>query len=64
MMTMPKYQDAEALAEAIARRCGQPQQHGSRWQACCPAHEDTHPSLSIALGTRGDRVVLKWALSS
>ena len=27
------------------------------WQACCPAHDDEHPSLSIAEGTDG-RVLL------
>lgn len=28
------------------------------WQACCPAHEDNSPSLSIALGREG-RILLK-----
>ena len=39
--------DAAALAAAIAHRCPQPRQHGDQWQACCPAHDDHTPSLSI-----------------
>src|SRR5947207_1900683 len=31
---------------------------GTGWKARCPAHEDTHPSLSIAEGRDG-RVLLK-----
>ena len=34
-------------AAAIAARCAQARQHGNSWKACCPAHDDTHPSLSI-----------------
>ena len=26
---------------------------GARWSACCPAHEDNSPSLSVAEGDRG-----------
>ena len=39
--------DAAGLAAAIAHRCPQAQQHGDQWQACCPAHDDHTPSLSI-----------------
>jgi phage/plasmid-associated DNA primase/5S rRNA maturation endonuclease (ribonuclease M5) len=39
--------DAAALATAIAHRCPQARQHGDQWQACCPAHDDHTPSLSI-----------------
>jgi hypothetical protein len=39
--------DAAALAAAIAHRCPQARQHGDQWQACCPAHDDHTPSLSI-----------------
>jgi putative DNA primase/helicase len=39
--------DAAALAAAIAHRCPQARQHGEQWQACCPAHDDHTPSLSI-----------------
>ena len=27
------------------------------WSACCPAHDDDHPSLALAVG-RGDRLLL------
>ena len=48
--------DAAALAAAIAHRCPQAQQHGDQWQACCPAHDDHTPSLSITPAT--DKVLL------
>ena len=50
--------DVSALAEAIAQRCEQARQRGGRWEACCPAHDDTTPSLSIAAGTQTGSVVL------
>ncbi len=31
---------------------------GPQWTACCPAHEDKHPSLSIGIGIDG-RILLK-----
>ncbi len=31
---------------------------GTRWQAVCPAHDDTHPSLSIKL-SNDDKILLK-----
>jgi hypothetical protein len=44
---------AAALAAALgARRSGQ------GWVACCPAHDDRHPSLSIVDGTDG-RLLLR-----
>jgi putative DNA primase/helicase len=55
-MTQTQYHDATALAEALAQRCGQATPQGESWQACCPAHDDTHPSLSIT--ARGDKVLL------
>ena len=48
--------DAAALAAAIAHRCPQARQHGDQWQACCPAHDDHTPSLSITPAT--DKVLL------
>ncbi|ADB17413.1 hypothetical protein Psta_2746 [Pirellula staleyi DSM 6068] len=29
-------------------------QSGNRWKACCPAHNDRNPSLSIAVGDQGN----------
>ena len=34
-------------AIAIAERCKKARQRGKHWQACCPAHDDHNPSLSI-----------------
>ena len=48
--------DAAGLAAAIAHRCPQAQQHGDQWQACCPAHDDHTPSLSITPAT--DKVLV------
>ena len=48
---------AAARAEALAQRCDQARQHGTTWQACCPAHDDTTPSLSIT--PTGTKVLLK-----
>lgn len=31
------------------------------WQACCPAHDDKHPSLKIAIGKSGAPVLKCWA---
>ena len=56
MTTLPQSQDAPALAEALALRCAQATLHGATWQACCPAHDDTHPSLSIT--PSNDRVLM------
>lgn len=32
-----------------------------RWRACCPAHPDRHPSLSIAIGKSGSPVIKCWS---
>ena len=38
-----------------------PQNHQARYRACCPAHGDKNPSLSIALSQR-DAILLKcWS---
>ena len=52
--TLPK--TADALAEAIAQRCDNARQTGNGFEACCPAHEDTTPSLSITPDT--DKILL------
>jgi AAA domain len=56
MTTLAQCPDAPTLAEAIAQRCAQATLHGARWQACCPSHDDTDPSLSITAST--DKVLL------
>jgi putative DNA primase/helicase len=47
--------DAATLAADIARRCKQAKFHPSRmeWSACCPCHDDRHPSLSITWNDEG-----------
>src|SRR4029450_3385215 len=44
---IPPCTDADTLAEAIAQLCEQAGPSGSAWSACCPAHDDANPSLSI-----------------
>ena len=56
MTTLSQSQSAEALAEAIAQRCEKARLHGDTWQACCPSHDDTTPSLSITAS--GDKVLV------
>lgn len=47
---------ASLIAEQIAQRCRNATQHETSWQACCPAHEDTDPSLAITPAS--DKVLL------
>lgn len=42
----------DPLAEVLSRLQGV-KQHGARWAARCPAHEDKHPSLSVGVGKQG-----------
>ena len=44
-------------AEDLAHRLEKPKKQGKGWQACCPAHEDNNPSLSINDGDNGKPVV-------
>ena len=46
----------EGAAADLARALGG-QRNGCGWMACCPAHDDRSPSLSIANGT-GGRILL------
>ena len=41
-------------ASDLAAKCTRAKlMRNGQWQACCPAHEDAHPSLSIADGEQG-----------
>jgi hypothetical protein len=42
-----------ALERVLARLDAVRPGSGGQWQARCPAHDDRHPSLSVALGNRG-----------
>jgi hypothetical protein len=43
-------------AEQVAAALDKPRRSGDGWQACCPAHEDRNPSLSIT--DEGDKVLV------
>jgi putative DNA primase/helicase len=53
---LSSFPDASALADALAQRCEQPRFQQDQWHACCPAHEDHTPSLTISAGH--DKVLL------
>src|SRR5690349_21123001 len=61
-MSMSLTEDVERCSAGIERvlsRLQRVQKSGETgWSACCPAHHDRHPSLSIAIGTDG-RLLLK-----
>lgn len=42
---------------SLLSRLNQVTRRGDGWMACCPAHDDKHPSLSVGLGE--DRVLLR-----
>lgn len=48
---------ASPAVAAILAKLQKVKSHGGSWMACCPAHEDRNPSLSIAEGKDG-RVLL------
>ena len=43
--------------ELILSRLTDPKQNGAGWQARCPAHDDTTPSLSVSEGANGGALV-------
>src|SRR5215208_1164032 len=47
---------AAQRASDIAHRCEKAKAKGDGWLVCCPAHDDTTPSLSI--DAKGDKVLL------
>jgi hypothetical protein len=47
---------ADERAEAIATRCGSSRLRYNTWVVCCPAHDDTSPSLHIT--PMGDTVLI------
>lgn len=44
-------------AESIARALDKPRKYGRSWMACCPAHDDRNPSLTITDGDDGKTLV-------
>jgi hypothetical protein len=55
---MPATPGADPLRVLLARLKGV-KQHGNSWRACCPAHDDSQPSLSIGLSSNGDTILVK-----
>src|SRR5690348_15979977 len=57
MVLSPIVVDEAPLENVLSRRKGvRRSQHG--WLACCPAHNDSEPSISIGLGDEG-HILLK-----
>src|ERR1700722_6162501 len=48
----------ERVLDALTAKSCTPKQAGDYWQARCPAHDDEHPSLTVAANAKGD-VLLK-----
>jgi putative DNA primase/helicase len=48
---------AEIDAERIAKGLQKPERTAKGWTACCPAHDDSSPSLTIADGNNGYPIV-------
>lgn len=46
---------------AIGNALGGKPKPGGGWMCCCPAHDDTNPSLSVDMGENGNLVVKCWA---
>ena len=53
---MSLFYSAVEGAATLAQRCDKARLYGDSWQACCPAHEDRTPSLSIT--PQDDRILL------
>lgn len=49
--------DTTPLANVILNRLRSVSRSGKGWKACCPAHEDTNPSLSVVIGDNGRALV-------
>ena len=43
----------EYVLSSLKERGCNPRQQGEEWSACCPAHDDRNPSLSIREGSDG-----------
>ena len=48
-------------AEDLAHRLEKPKKQGKGWMACCPAHDDKKPSLSITDGNEGKTLLTCFA---
>ncbi|MEI8221886.1 MAG: CHC2 zinc finger domain-containing protein, partial [bacterium] len=49
MSLLPRYPAPSEIAAGL----GKPHAHGDGFMACCPAHDDSNPSLSLSPGKNG-----------
>lgn len=49
MSLLPRYQSPSEIAAGL----GKSRAHGDGYMACCPAHDDSNPSLSLSPGRNG-----------
>src|SRR5262245_6684234 len=50
-----------SLAERLARALPKARREGDHWRACCPAHPDENPSLTVNDG-RNERILVRcWS---
>jgi len=47
----------QRVLDSLAARGGIVRKEGAGWVACCPAHEDSRPSLAVGRGRNGDALV-------
>ena len=52
MSSSPRYPSPSEIAAGL----GKPRDHGDGYMACCPAHDDKNPSLSLSTGQNGRTV--------
>jgi hypothetical protein len=55
---MPSDPDTDDVAQLVLGKLDRVAGRDGQWTARCPAHEDHTPSLSVSIGTQGDRVLL------
>ncbi len=58
MVTVPQPEQSRPALESLLTRLQRVRKALHGWVACCPAHRDRHPSLSIGLGEEG-QILLK-----
>lgn len=59
---MPRQSQASSPSEALLSRLERVREQGpGRWSACCPAHDDSDPSLSIREADDGTLLLKCWS---
>ena len=57
-MNVTNYLSAADIASGLEK----PRKQGKGWQACCPAHEDKNPSLSITDGETTAKPIVHFVM--